>query len=559
MIVDGPPPAGKRGAGTTKKASKKMLSAKSSYTVTSTSSLPSSPALSGIGSPSLGPVTSSASQQATEKAKQARFPILHELAFRDQTYDELWQKYPPGPEADFKTTLEKVADLDKDSQRYMLKKMYWKELDVWNYDYATDDDRQLVIENAIKQYDRLRLTASEPEWQKLLPREERGKGKCLSKVQANIAKGPPPAPAPKIKVQKAEESSADSGSSKEEAADRKKPAKGGEKMVRSSSQPLPKAKKPKDPPIEKKWVSAKKAATATPKVSPTRPTSRPAAAAADSKPGKFKSKEFVSDSDSSEGDSVPLATSTAKSKAAAARAAAVAAAAAAAAAAAEEKAAAAKEPPPPPPPAAAAAPKPKAKPAPPAVREKETIKAQIHAKPPMKRPRMDDDDDDSSSSSSGTTPLSKRVKVRDLKPAAVHTLKQRSISDASQNSRGTSSGLSFAKSKNTSPAKSSPLASSPPTNASDLERTEDDTHVGSKKRRAADHDTKSKFKRPRLSDDVVARARRFKIYYQQYETLHNDLQRLEDPPKDKLADLIDMRQRLESLKTEIYRAVPPVR
>ncbi len=95
-------------------------------------------------------------------------------------------------------SLDKVADLDKDSQNYVLKRNYWRELDVWIHEYASDEERQQAIDNAIKQYDKMRLTSSEPEWQKLLPREERGKGKCLSKLQRNLVQ----VGTPKIKVQK---------------------------------------------------------------------------------------------------------------------------------------------------------------------------------------------------------------------------------------------------------------------------------------------------------------------------------------------------------------------
>ncbi len=219
-----------------------------------------------------------------------------------------------------------------------------------------------------------------------------------------------------IKVQKADDSSADSGSNKDDGSDKKKAAKGGEKMVRSTSQPLPipKTKKPvvREAPPEKKWMSQKKAVT--PKASPTRPTSNNKLA--NEKPGKYKSKAYISDSDSSESESVPLSTAVPKAKAAAA-------------AKAVEK---------------SAAPKP-TKPA-----AKETVKPQIMAKLPAKRPREDDDADDDSSSSSAA-PLSKRVKPRELKPvpAPLQPLKNRN-SDASPNSRGTSSGQSLAKSKNTS-------------------------------------------------------------------------------------------------------------
>jgi len=485
-----------------------------SYSMGGSQLVPSSPALSGIGSPALTP-SLSASQQATDKAKEARSPIIHELAFREQTYDNLWNKYPGSSEDEFKKALEKVATLDEVSKNYILAKKYWRELDVWNHEYASDEERQHAIDNAVTQFDKMRLTASEPEWDKLLPKEERGKGKCLSKVQAKIMRGPPPAPAaaPKIKVQKAEDSSPESGSSKDDGGKKKtakggdKPSKGGESMARTNSQTK------KAPPAEKRWVSNRK--TATPKVSPSKTATKPAA----EKPGKFKSDEFIIDSDSSADESAPLPSGVAPSKV-------------------DKK-------PVERPVKETTALKPR--PAP-----KEVIKPQITAKPPVKRSR----DDDDSSSSSGT-PLSKRFKVKETKPALPPVSHNHRTSDSSQNSRGTNSATSFTKSKNTSPAKSSPLASSPPTNASDVDQSSEAVH--NPKKRKAEHDSDPKSKRQRLPEEVMRKAVRFKSFYEAYETLHNQMTQLENPPKEKVADLLDMRQRLQDLKTEIYKAASPER
>jgi RNA polymerase II elongation factor ELL len=511
LVVDGILPDTKRGA---RKGTKNMLAGKGAAFGKVTPSRPTSPALSGVGSPSLAPLL-----QAAEKAKQARSPIIHELAFREQDFETLWQKYPGDSKSDFKVALEKVADLDSNTQNYVLRQKYWRELDVWNHEYASDEERQQAIDNAVHKYDKMRLTASEPEWQKLLPKEERGKGKCLSKVQANIMKGPPPAPvpqpAPKIKVQKADESSAaESGSSKDDSSQKKKANGGGEAMTRSSSQPLPKAKKAPAP--EKRWLSNKK--TPTPKASPTKPMVKAVA----EKPGKFKSKEFVSDSESSDDESAPLSSTVPpQSKLV------------------KKPTAPVKE--------TASLPKPKPKPKPkPEPVVKETIKPQITARPVIKRPLEDDD----SSSSSGT-PLSKRPKIKELKPVSSRTLNSHRSSDSSQNSRAGNSNISMAKSKNTSPAKSSPLASSPPTNASDMDRPLENGISSKKRKLESDSDTTTK--RPRVPQDILRKASKFKKYYEAYENLHNEIMQLETPPKSKVADLWEMRDRLQTMKTEIYR------
>lgn len=471
-------------------------------------SLPTSPSLHGATSPSLNP-TLSASQQAMERAKEQRVTLVHELAVKDRSTEYLKKKWE-GKDHEFRPTLEKIAEHNADSDTWTMGKTYWKELDVWNYDYSSQDERQIVIDNAIRQYDKQRLSAGEAVWQKLLPKEERGKGICLSRLQANLAKGPPP-PAPKIKVQKAED-----GSTSGDGLESDKKA-GGEKMSRSASNPLPaKAKKLSSQDAQAKrllgpsktGVSKPKAKPAAPKASPTK--SRGAGSKGNDK--RILSQEIIVNSDTS-GDEAPA-----------------------------------------PPPAF----KPKPKPA--ASKVKDTvivagrppIKAPTRPAP-VKRPREDDD----SSSSSGT-PLSKRIKQRQSLPAA--RLKHRP-SDASVNSRGTAASSSF-KSKNTSPTKSSPLASSPPTNASDLEH--DAPPPPPKMRRKAEMESKPLAAKRRaaaesVSIEILRKANTFKAYYQQYEALHYEISALDNPPHEKLADLLDMRGRLESMKKEIYRECSPAR
>lgn len=514
--------------------------------------------------------------------KQQRSPIIHELAVQEQTFRDLFDKYDKGTEKEFTAALNKVADFDDNLQKWALKKMYWKELDVFEYPYDRDEDRQKAVDNAIKQYDRMRLGSSDPHWQKLLPKAERNKGLCLSKLQAAIAnKG---TSAPKISVQKADASSASGGDSEKDDSASSAAKKGkGEPMSRSSSQSLPGKKKPSASEAQHKRLlsDSKKpvpAAKASPKVSPTKSTT--SAKAPGAKGGRVLSKEFISDSDSDD-DEVPLSSSMPKAKGG------IAGPTVKPAERPVEKPKATDKP--------KEAPGPKAKPvraAKPAVKEKEkdTIRAQVTAKPlkaSVKRQRDADDDD---SSSSGT-PLSKRLKPGvKAQAAGASSVKQRAPSDASQNSRSTSSGLSFAKSKNTSPVKSSPLAASPPTNASELEQDrprtardpvrgrererdhERDTIVsradssagsstgssagGSKKRPAEESSPESKAKRQRLSDEILNKAHKFKQFYTRYEALHKEIKALEDPHPDRVADLLEMHQRLKHMKSEIYRDAP---
>ena len=485
-------------------------------------SIPASPAVRSIASPSSPAI--SASQQTLERAKEQRVTLVHELAVQERSLEYLRKKWT-GKEEDLRPTLEKVADHLSDTKKWAMKKAHWKELDVWNYDYDTQELRQKAIDNAIRHYDKQRLSASEPEWQKLLPKEERGQGKCLSRLQANLAKGPAPSTTKNKK--------SDSGGSVKDdnsSVDGDKPRIGGQSMSRAGSNPLPtKAKKVSGGDAQvKRLLGNSKAKTAAPKTTTpkqTAPKTSPVKAKATgtkANGGRILSKEIIENSDSSDDEALAVKpkpvvkakeTVVAKSR--------------------------------------------------PTVKQpvKQPVKQQPAKQPPvkqqqqpLKRPREDDD-----SSSSAGTPLSKRLKPRQTLPTSSSRLKHRP-SDASQNSRGTATSSSL-KSKNTSPAKSSPLASSPPTNASDFENDTAPAPVVSKKRKAEDTHKPVTSKRPAvtLSAATVTKAHRFKVYYEKYEALHWEIAKLENPPDQKLFDLKEMRSRLATMKQEIYEECGPDR
>jgi RNA polymerase II elongation factor ELL len=118
------------------------------------------------------------------------------------------------------------------------------------------------------------------------------------------------------------------------------------------------------------------------------------------------------------------------------------------------------------------------------------------------------------------------------------------------------------KSKNTSPTKSSPLASSPPTNASDLENEAPPAPIITKKRRVEGMGKGSMTKRSAaasFSDDLVEKAQAFKVCYQKYEALHHEISALDNPSSRKLGHLMEMRDRLKTMKMEIYNECPPGR
>ncbi|KAI1844789.1 hypothetical protein JX265_011326 [Neoarthrinium moseri] len=536
-----------------------------------TRSLPSSPALKGVGSPSHNPAIAAA-QQLMEKNKEQRTTVVHELAVQDQNYDYLKDRWS-GSEADLKNILGKVGD--KKGDRWSLSKNYWKELDVWNYNYEPSQNRQLAIDNAKKQYDRQRLGTTDPAWERLLEEKDRGKGIILSKLQAALAKG--------NMTPAAKPAKADDASSKNSSDESVKAKAGGEAMARSSSQPVgAKPNRVGDREVQSKKLLSNKATTKKPTTTTKKAAPVSKAKAADKGTKKFLSEEYVHDTSSE--DEAPLAaTSTSKPKPAHSPVH------KSAPKPMEKPVEKPKERSPAPivkprerSPAPAA--KPKSKPTIRAPRPAGNIAARAASSTSQKRPREEED----SSSSSGA-PLSKRTKPKETttmtKPLSSNTALKHRPSDASQNSRGTPSNVSY-KSKNTSPAKSSPLASSPPTNASDLEdNSQSQHHDGHRQSSAAPrtnghtatvnghtpNGVSSAVKRPpgsqihtssqpptkkaRVSHDVITKAHSFDLVYDQYKVLHEQLTRMADPPEEKLERLHKMRRRLVSLKTEIRQQV----
>lgn len=476
-------------------------------------SLSTSPALKPLASPSPNPA------DPTQRAKQQRAPLVHELAVCDQTTEHLREKWEGSPE-DFQTALEKVADYSPSSKRWTMRKSYWKELDVWNYDYDSGD-REEAIKNAIKKYDNIRLSASEKEWDRLNPKDQRGKGICLSALQSKLAKGPAYSPAhPTIRVQKAEENSTSASRDDGDVAPKDKQKLGGEAMTRSSSNPLPKTKKMTGSEAQAKRLlnPSKAKATASKKASPTKGSSKSSKSSKANGGRGPLSQEIIENSDSSGDEAVPLAKTKPVAKVAVKPA--------------ESTVKKLAERP-----GEKATPKPK-----PVARDPVSKPA---SKPAPKR-RLDDDD---SSSSSGT-PLSQRMKPKQPLPA--QPLKKRPLDAPRQAPR--EPAPSQTKNKNTSPTKSSPLASSPPTNASDM--TDEEPPVA--KKRKAEVEQKAPSAKRRAADgpvpaEVLSQAQKFKTFYSKYEALHHEISSLDNPPQDKLADLRDMRERLAHMKAQIYK------
>jgi len=344
--------------------------------------MPSSPALSGVGSPALGPTSAPASQQQAQKDKAARKPVIHLLAADPLTESTLQDMIPELNQSEIKAVLSKVADPLEGTNKWELRKQFYKELDVWSFHYENDADTHRAVNNAVKVYDKMRLGTSEPQWERLLEPSERGTGKCLSKLQSKIAQGP-------IGRPKTNESGRDT---EDEHSGEKK--SNGEGMTGSgSSGPATKNKKVSEKEAQARRLLSTKPSKVTKPAQKQTPKAAPKSSVTKktvpTKTGpKPLSSEFVGDSDE---DDVP-------------------------------------------PPVKKALPK-----------------------PSIKRQRAEDFHDSSDSS----IPLSKKVKkdIKKLAPTAPNI--NHRVSDASQSSANTTATIK----SNNSPHKSSPLASSPPTNA----------------------------------------------------------------------------------------------
>jgi RNA polymerase II elongation factor ELL len=155
-------------------------------------SISSSPAVAGSTPSSAPPTSIPNSQNRGSEIQQAlRVPLLHLLAIKPLTLKEIAQKTRSKRE-ECAGVLAKIArETNTETREFKLTEKSYKELDVWKFPYPSDEDRQAAIDNAIRAFDKQRLSPDEPIWQKLLPKSERGKGKSLSRLNINSSAAPP--------------------------------------------------------------------------------------------------------------------------------------------------------------------------------------------------------------------------------------------------------------------------------------------------------------------------------------------------------------------------------
>lgn len=159
-------------------------------------SVPGSPSFAAAWTPRTAPTSApllSASPQAEDKVKldAISIPLLHILAVRPMT-PALASKMLRAPLGDCERLMHKHARDMRDGNGFKeLKEKSYRELDVWKFPYKTQEDRQKAIDHAVQAFDRMRIEKKDHIWQQLLPEEERGKGKVLSKLNFDRPVAPP--------------------------------------------------------------------------------------------------------------------------------------------------------------------------------------------------------------------------------------------------------------------------------------------------------------------------------------------------------------------------------
>ncbi|KAK4627133.1 hypothetical protein CLAFUW4_04293 [Fulvia fulva] len=148
-------------------------------------SQPASPSLNASKTPNAGIApTSMPASDAAARTQAMRTPLIHLLAIGPLSRDSILERTRI-PKDDLDSVLEKIAK--QDQGKWQLLDRAYKDLDVWKFGYGSQEDRDQVVKNAIRSYDRMRIGKDEKLWQMLLPKEDRDKGIILSKLHLGAA------------------------------------------------------------------------------------------------------------------------------------------------------------------------------------------------------------------------------------------------------------------------------------------------------------------------------------------------------------------------------------
>ncbi|RAL04014.1 uncharacterized protein BO80DRAFT_486255 [Aspergillus ibericus CBS 121593] len=280
-------------------------------------SVSSSPALGVARSPVSMPPLTPTSAPLTQNKDRIRLealkvPFIHLLAVRAVSANFLARQTRSSLEDCEALARKYGAENRINPEKFDLKDKIYRDLDVWKFPYPSQEDRQEAIENAISAFDRLRISRSDKLWQLLLPKEERGKGKCLSRL--DLRTGPIKKTAtPRIQVQTSDDNGKDgytTGQETDKASGNGLTPRTVEPTSAPKSGTIAQKKR-----VGEKDAGAKRPATKSKTVANSTLTGRVTKKAerkTTAKPeGKFKSAEFVHDSDEDDTD-MPDASSTEK-------------------------------------------------------------------------------------------------------------------------------------------------------------------------------------------------------------------------------------------------------
>ncbi|KAJ4365491.1 hypothetical protein N0V95_000426 [Ascochyta clinopodiicola] len=207
-----------------------------------------------------------------------RIPIIHLLAREPATEASLARTCRTST-ASVRELLPRIAKRStQDADKWQLTDKSFREINPYKFPYATSEEREQAIEGAIKSFDRLRLTKEDKLWQILLPREERGQGKCLSRSKVKPLEAKPKASTPLHKVSDFTKKKPATKKTDDKTAEKKFEGEKKIKMVKEGGSKLSKAVKDRIVPQDKPTVKEDLAKTATPT-----PASAPAPAPSSSK------------------------------------------------------------------------------------------------------------------------------------------------------------------------------------------------------------------------------------------------------------------------------------
>ncbi|KAF2127888.1 hypothetical protein P153DRAFT_367827 [Dothidotthia symphoricarpi CBS 119687] len=128
-----------------------------------------------------------------------RVPIIHLLAKQPAAEASLAASCRTST-ANVRDLLPKIAKRSsQDADKWQLTDKSFRDINPWKFPYSSED-RDEAIESAIKAFDRLRLAKDDKLWQILLPREERGQGKCLSRSKVKAVEAKPKSSTPMQKI-----------------------------------------------------------------------------------------------------------------------------------------------------------------------------------------------------------------------------------------------------------------------------------------------------------------------------------------------------------------------